>query len=199
MYDIILSVNGDLEIHIIQKLYASINEEGNTMTETMVSQALSEIALKKKAEQSEIISNIGVNNKNEMKARKIAVNIFDNGYKFVGMKFSDKAFDEAYYAVRMKKVFGCPERVMYFKAYKNLYDKLSDSDKKLFLIYAHAVQSLKMCFEDPKRQELEKAEAYGDSEKIFECKMLLAFVEDLNRAWTEWWNQNGCLSVKELL
>ena len=85
---------------------------------------------------------------------------------------------------------------MYFKAYRNSYDELSDSDKKIFLIYAHAVQSLKMCFEDPKKKELEKAEACGDAEKIFECKMLIAFVEDLIQAWTDWWNQNGCLKIK---
>lgn len=167
------------------------------MTEKTASRTLSDIALKKKVEQLEIISNMSVINKNEVKARKIAVNIFDNGYKFVGMKFSNTAFDDTYYAVRENKVFGCPpENVMYFKSYKNSYDELSDSDKKLFLIYAHAVQSLKMCFEDPKKKELEKAEAYGDSEKIFECKMLIAFVEDLIQAWTDWWNQNGCLKIK---
>lgn len=166
------------------------------MTEIIVSQVLSDIALKKKEEQLEIISNMSASNKNEVKARKIAVNIFDNGYKFVGMKFSDTVFDDTYYAVRKNKVFGCPENVMYFKSYKNSYDELSDSNKKTFLIYAHAVQSLKMCFEEPKKKELEKAEAYGDSEKIFECKTLIAFVEDLVQAWTEWWNRNGCLKVK---
>lgn len=166
------------------------------MTEITVSQVLSDIALKKKEEQLEIISNMSASNKNEVKARKIAVNIFDNGYKFVGMKFSDTVFDDTYYAVRKNKVFGCPENVMYFKSYKNSYDELSDSNKKTFLIYAHAVQSLKMCFEEPKKKELEKAEAYGDSEKIFECKMLIAFAEDLVQAWTEWWNRNGCLKVK---
>ena len=166
------------------------------MTEITVTQVLSDIALKKKQEQLEIISNTSVSNKNEVKARKIAVNIFDNGYKFVGMKFSNTAFDDTYYAVRQNKVFGCPGNVMYFESYKNLYDELSDSDKKAFLIYAHAVQSLKMCFEDPKKKELEKAEACSNSEKIFECKMLLAFAEDLIQAWTEWWNQNGCLKVE---
>lgn len=169
------------------------------MTETTVSQVLSDIALKKKEEQLEIISNTSADNKNEVKARKIAVNIFDNGYKFVGMKFSNTAFDDTFYAVRKNKVFGWPENVMYFKAYKKAFDALSDSDKKLFLIYAHAVQSLKMCFEEPKKKELEKADACGDAGKIFECKMLLAFVEDLNRAWTEWWNQNGCLKVEGIL
>ena len=166
------------------------------MTEITVNQVLSDIALKKKGEQLEIISNMSISSKTEVKARKIAVNIFDNGYKFVGMKFSNIAFDDTYYAVRKNKVFGCPENVMYFKSYENSYNELSVSDKKTFLIYAHAVQSLKMCFEDPKKKELEKAEAYGDTEKIFECKMLLAFVEDLIQAWTEWWNQNGCLKVK---
>lgn len=166
------------------------------MTEITVSQVLSDIALNKKEEQLKIISNMSIRNKNEIKARKIAVNIFDNGYKFVGMKFSNTAFDDTFYAVRKNKVFGCPENVMYFKSYKNSYDELSDSDKKFFLIYAHAVQSLKMCFGDPKKKELEKAEAFGDSEKIFECKMLIAFVEDLIQAWTDWWNQNGCLKIK---
>lgn len=166
------------------------------MTEITVSQVLSDIALKKKEEQFKIISNISTSNKNEVKARKIAVNIFENGYKFVVMKFSDVAFDDIYYAVRKNKVFGCQENLMYFKVYKNLYDQLSDCDKKMFLIYAHAVQSLKVCFEEPKKRELEKAEACGKSEKIFECKMLLAFVEDLIQAWTKWWNQNGSLKVK---
>lgn len=173
-----------------------MNKGKLTMTEITVSQVLFDIALKKKEEQLEIISTMSVSNKNEVKARKIAVNIFDNGCKFVGMKFSNTAFDDAFYAVRKNRVFACPENVMYFKSYKNLYDELSDNDKKMFLIYAHAVQSLKMCFEDPKKKELEKAEAYGYSEQIFECKMLLAFVEDLIQAWTKWWNQNGCLKVR---
>lgn len=171
-------------------------DEGDlTMTETTVSRSLSEIALEKKAEQLEMISKMSSSNKNEIKARKIAVNIFDNGYKFVGMKFSDAAFDDAFYAVRRNKVFGCPENVRYFGAYKSSFDELSDGDKKLFLIYAHAVQSLKMCFEEPKKKELEKAEACGEPEKIFECRMLIAFVEELVRAWTEWWDRNGCLKV----
>ena len=167
------------------------------MKEKTASRTLSDIALKKKVEQLEMISNMSISNKNEVKARKIAVNIFDNGYKFVGMKFSGTAFDDTFYAVRENKVFGCPpENEMYFKSYKNSYDELSDSDKKLFLIYAHAVQSLKMCFEDPKKKELEKAEACGDAEKIFECKMLIAFVEELIQTWTAWWNQNGCLKIR---
>ena len=50
------------------------------MTEKTASRALSDIALKKKVEQLEIISNMSVINKNEVKARKIAVNIFDKVY-----------------------------------------------------------------------------------------------------------------------
>ena len=72
-------------------------DEGDlTMTETTVSRSLSEIALAKKAEQLEIISKMSSSNKNEIKARKIAMNVFDNGYKFVGMKFSDAAFEGSY-------------------------------------------------------------------------------------------------------
>lgn len=156
-------------------------DEGDlTMTETTVSRSLSEIALEKKAEQLEMISKMSSSNKNEIKARKIAVNIFDNGYKFVGMKFSDTAFDDAFYAVRRNKVFGCPENVRYFGAYKSSFDELSDGDKKSFLIYAHAVQSLKMCFEEPKKKELEKAEACGEPEKFLSAGCL----SRLLRSWS---------------
>lgn len=150
------------------------------MTETTVSRSLSEIALEKKAEQLEMISKMSSSNKNEIKARKIAVNIFDNGYKFVGMKFSDTAFDDAFYAVRRNKVFGCPENVRYFGAYKSSFDELSDGDKKSFLIYAHAVQSLKMCFEERRKRNWKRRRRAESRKKFLSAGCL----SRLLRSWS---------------
>mgnify|MGYP003571269141 CR=1 FL=1 len=169
------------------------------MTEKDFEDALSQIAINMKNKQIEIISHLNPNNFNELKARKIAINIFDNGYKFVKMKFSSESFDKKYYEIREKKVFHCPDNIMYFKSIKEKYNQLSENNKKFFLIYAHSVQSLKMCIGEPKNNELDKAKLYDNVEKIFECELILTYINDLIVAWTDFWNDFGVLKVEDIL
>lgn len=140
-----------------------------------------------KAALSSEASSLDPQQKTAAKAYNICIGILNQASKMVSMKFSDKSYDEKYYSVRESRVFNNPNG-SYFLEYKSWYDNEMNSDsKEAFLVYAHAVQMIRTAFIDKKKAELKKANEFGQTEQIFECKMIIDALQDLMEKWKAMW------------
>lgn len=170
------------------------------MTGPLTEKALAEISGKFIENVQDKLNHIDSGNKMELKALKIVLNISKNATSFLTYRYSDASYSEKYYTVRENKVFLFPGESSYFAELKEWYDKNENTDEKQsFLVYAHAVQSVRSNFIDHKKAELASAKEANDVEKIFEASLIIDTLNEILEQWGIWWEENGCISCKGIL
>ena len=103
-------------------------------------------------------------------------------------------FKERGYEIKQQRVFGMDFHD--FDPLRSVFEKLTGEQRESFLEFSFAVIMAKHAFYEKRKEELKKAEQSSNVEKAFECRISIGVVEDILRAWQEWWDRNGCVACK---
>lgn len=103
-------------------------------------------------------------------------------------------FKERIYKIKQQRVFGMDFHD--FDPWRPIFEKLTGEQRESFLDFSFAVIMAKHAFYEKRKADLKKAEQSSNIEKAFECRISIGIVEDILRAWQEWWDRNGCVACK---
>lgn len=92
-----------------------------------------------------------------------------------------------YYRNRERRVFGFAD----FCGCREWYGNANGEERRIFLIYAHAIGMVKNSIY--RENELKLAQSAGDVTAAFEYGVIVKTLDTIMDEWRAWWKENGCI------